>query len=258
MINRHSEHPQGAKNLRSFGPPGLRMTLTVLLFVSLFAFAIDLFHMIYHLADEPALFKISGVTNKLVFKLSLFLIPFWLWIRRGVWLKWLVIFFVFSLPASEPALALPTGCKHARELLEKSGTARDASENIFGRIKTKPPYGSFPQDMDKITWWGTFKPFEFWESPKFESVWINPEGKEAARNSFRGNKCRLAKDTLKAEDQPRGEFQPGMWNVIVTCDDYLIDKQTFAILAPAGSQAPSDAPTKSQETAMIWAKDEVN
>lgn len=214
--------------------------------------------MLYHLADEPTLFHVEGVAAKLGIKLLTFSIPVILWMFRRRWLAWLLIFCFFEiLSPIGGTIYAATDCEHARKLLDKSGIARDASENLFGQVRLKPPYGSFPPDMDKITWWGEFKPFEFWESPEFEAVWINPQGQEAGRRKFRGNKCRLAKDTIRAENQPRGEFQPGMWNVIVTCKDYLIDKQAFAVLPAAGSRTGPDTPSRPQESAMIWAKDAV-
>lgn len=242
---------------RTNAPPWTS-SLKFLLVLSLVAFGLDLAHMIYHLLDEPLLLRMEGAPVKLLAKTLMVLIPTLLLIGRRVWRGWLGILFLWTVMVPQNAWALSrTGCQHARELLEKSGTARDASENLFGRVKIKPPHGSFPSDIDKITWWGTFKPFEFWESPEFESVWINPQGQEVARRQFRGKKCQLAKDTLQAEDQPRGQFQSGMWNVIVTCEDYLIDKQSVAVLSAGGSPTSPDAPSKPQETAMIWAKDKV-
>ena len=156
------------------------------------------------------------------------------------------------------AVAGSETCRHARQLLDQSGTARDARENLLGQIKKDPPYGSFPSEIDRVSWWGKFKPFEFWENPEFEAAWINPQGQEVARQKFRGSQCALAKTSLPAENRPRGQLEGGMWNVIVTCKDYLIDKQTFAVLpsAPPSRSGP-DSSHKSQESAMIWAKDTV-
>lgn len=239
----------------------MRKVLYFLLGISLIAFGLDWVHMIYHIADEPVLIQVEGVPAKLAVKSVLFLAVLAFLIFRKRWTRLLGFSLLLFLAQSStaPAFARPTGCQHARELLDKSGTARDASENLFGQVKTQPPYGSFPSDMDKISWWGTFKPFEFWESPEFQAVWLNPQGQEVAQQKFRGNKCRLAKTTLRGEDQPRGEFQGGMWKVIVTCDDYLIDQQAFAVL-PSGGAAPQagDTPGRSnQQPAMIWAKDAV-
>ncbi len=125
-------------------------------------------------------------------------------------------------------------------------------EDFMGNIKLSPPYGSFPTDMDRITWWGEFKPFEFWESPDFQAVWINPYGEEIARQNFKGHKCRLAKTTMLAQEQPRGEFQGGMWKVFVTCGDQVIDQQQFAVLSPRGIVKPSDMKPPKKESAMIW------
>ncbi len=212
--------------------------------------------MLYHIMDEPTLLEIAGVPEKFSMKLIFAVLPAVLLFCRQ-WMAWVVFLFLFVPPQ---AFARGTDCQHARELLDQSGVARDADENLFGKVKVQPPRGSFPSDMDQITWWGVFRPFEFWESPKFEAVWINPQGQEAARHSFRGNKCRLAKDSIRAESQPRGEYPGGMWSVIVTCDDYLIDKQTFAVLPAGGNARPTgpDSPGHPSETAMIWAKDAVD
>lgn len=214
--------------------------------------------MVFHLAGESRLWQIDGVRGKLGIKISLAIAPVLLLFAKKIWFR-RIILLVLTVPLFVSSAEAATRCQHARELLDRSGTARDADENIFGKVKTKPPYGTFPSDMDKITWWGEFKPFEFWESPKFEAVWIKPDGEEAARQKFRGNKCRLAKTQLKAKDQPRGEFQPGLWSVVVTCDDYLIDKQSFGVL-PVGGGAwtgPDQAAAAKEEPVTIWAKDEV-
>jgi hypothetical protein len=231
----------------------LRKLCFSLLILSLLAFSIDLFHILYHLASEPALWRMSGVPAKLALKLVSFFIPLLFLISRKAWLSWLVV--LLFVIASQGEILAATDCQQAREMLEQSGMARDASEDFFGNIKRKPPYGTFPSDMDRITWWGTFRPFEFWRSPEFKAVWINPQGQEILSQTFRGSHCRLAKTTIFAQAQPRGEFQGGMWKVVVTCEDYLIDRQSFAVTPPPGfSQAP-DAQKPSQETAMIWAKD---
>lgn len=232
--------------------------LQFLLLVSALAFGLDLFHMSYHLTAEPSLWQLPGVPSKFLSKCLAFLIPTILLLKQKVWRRWLVLLLLFLGAAPfKMVYAASTSCQHARELLSKSGVAHDASENLFGQIKVKPPYGSFPQDMDKITWWGKFRPFEFWESPEFEAVWINPQGQEVTKQKFRGKKCSLAKTSIQGESQPRGEFQGGMWNVIVTCDDYLIDKQTFAVL-PAGSpSSAADSPQSGDGGAMIWAKDKI-
>lgn len=239
-----------------------RMFLLGVLTLSALAFSLDLFHMIYHLLAEPALFHIDGILPKLALKVTFLLLPLVFLFSRKQWQILRNLFFFSSLWLSfleSPAWALPPGCKHARELLDQSGVARDAHENFLGQVKIDPPTGTFPSDMDKISWWGEFKPFEFWESPQFQAAWINPQGEESTRQKFRGNKCRLAKDTVRAENQPRGEFQPGMWNVIVTCEDYVIDQKSFAVLPAGGSLARSqDGAQKKQEPAMIWAKDAVN
>ena len=237
-----------------------RRLLQSLLVVSLAAFACDLFHMGYHLAVEPLLWRIPGVPGKLALKFFCLMIPLMLLVKRRIWLAWLLLFFLFN-PGTPDSWAASRACQHARELLKKSGMARDAKENLFGQIKLSPPYGSFPPDMDKLTWWGQFQPFEFWESPEFQAVWIDPSGREAARQEFRPGKCELAKTSIQAKQEPRGEFTQGMWNVIVTCEDYLVDKQNFAVLPSESSPVPAgggqDSSGKSKEDAMIWARDEV-
>lgn len=218
--------------------------------------------MIYHLSQSPVLWRVEGVPLKIFLKLAVSLIPLFFIVGRRRWMKF---FLVSALIASifsvtTPAALASSSCEHARQLLTKAGTARDASEDLFGRLKIKPPYGSFPSDMDQITWWGEFQPFEFWERPQFEAVWINPQGEEAGRQKFRPGQCALAKTSLRAEDEPRGEFQGGMWKVIVTCGDYLIDKRDFAVLPAGGGPVKAGAEassSKKEEGAMIWAKDAV-
>ncbi len=234
----------------------MKKILCGLLALSLAAFAVDLGHMLYHLWEEPALWRVEDVPLKFLFKVIIFLIPLTLLFFKSAWTQLLLVLFVlFSAQSSAQAAWTRPACEHARELLEQAGTARDAKEDFLGRVKRDPPYGTFPSDMDQISWWGTFKPFEFWQSPEFQAVWINPEGAEVARQTFRGNKCRLAKTTIQAKDQPRGEFPPGMWKVIVTCEDYVIDRRPFAVLPAKSMSDGSDNGAAQGEQAMIWAQD---
>lgn len=215
--------------------------------------------MTYHLTQDPSLWKVSGVPLKYAIKVLIILIPTALLLFRKSWQRLILMVFIFTaMVPSESFAFLTSGCKQAREMLKESGTARDAKENFFGRIKVQPPHGSFPQEMDKISWWGKFKPFEFWQSPKFQAAWIDPEGKEVLKQEFKGEHCALAKTSMAGEAQPQGLFKPGMWKVIVTCDDYVIDRQTFAVV-PTGAPPPLSGENQktSQEPLMIWAKDKV-
>lgn len=237
----------------------LKKILFLLLGLSFLGFLFDFFHLAYHLYRDPDLWHIPGVFSKAGIKILSFLIPFYLLLNSKVWLKWIIIVLLVSAGTFHLNIGqawADSDCQHAREMLDQAGTARDVNEDFLGNIHRKPPYGTFPSDMDQITWWGVFKPFEFWHSPEFQATWINPDGIEVARQNFRAGHCRLAKTSLYGPAQPRGEFKGGMWKVIVTCDDYLIDRQTFAVIAP-NQNAPSgpDAKGKSQEPMMIWAED---
>jgi hypothetical protein len=237
----------------------MKSFLKFLLLISFVAFMLDLVHMLYHLSDQPALWNVDGVPFKLAMKAVFFLIPVTLLTFQKKWTR-LLLFLFFLLPSSSYWVYASSGCENAKELMGKSGIARDASENWAGKIKVQPPTSSFPSDMDKITWWGEFKPFEFWHSPEFKAVWIDPEGRPAAEQTFRGKKCSLAKTTVYAKQQPRGEFKDGIWSVLVTCDDYLIDKQNFAVLPVGGppSRNPQDqTQSPKDEGVMIWAGDAV-
>lgn len=142
-------------------------------------------------------------------------------------------------------------CEQAREMMEESGMARDAKEDFLGRIKITPPRSSFPPEMDKLTWWGTFKPFEFWRSPEFEAVWMNPAGEPAGRTQFRGGRCRLAKTTFRVDELPQGRLQPGMWRVVVRCGEVVIDNHPFAVIGSPSS--PQDAGRGKDTGIMVWA-----
>ena len=131
--------------------------------------------------------------------------------------------------------------------------ARDAKENFLGQLKITPPRSSFPPEMDKVTWWGTFKPFEFWESPTLEATWINPHGESVSHSSFRGGKCQLAKTTLKVSQLPQGRLAPGTWRVVIRCDEVMIDNHPFPVVGSNGEDADSDIRAKSG--IMIWADD---
>lgn len=237
----------------------MKKILTGLLIISCLAFAADLFHMTYHLTKDSSLWNVSGVPLKYAVKVMMILIPFTLLIFRKAWLRFLLLVLVFTASHSPYGWTFwSSGCERAREMLEKSGAARDAKENFLGRIKVQPPHGSFPQEMDKISWWGKFKPFEFWQSPNFHAAWIDPEGNEVMRREFKGEHCALAKTTIQGDEQPKGQFKPGIWKVIVTCDDYLVDRQTFAVV-PSGASPPlaGESGKASQDSMMIWAKDKV-
>ena len=132
--------------------------------------------------------------------------------------------------------------------------ARDAKENFFGKMKITPPRTTFPPEMDRVTWWGRFQPFEFWSSPEFEAAWVNPRGETVEHQTFRGGRCELAKTTLPVSEKlPRSRLEPGMWRVVVSCQDVVIDNHPFRV---AGSQnSPPDAGTSDDSGIMIWADD---
>jgi hypothetical protein len=122
------------------------------------------------------------------------------------------------------------GCEEVRERMKESGTARDASEGWFGRIKIdEPPLENFATRNEKVTWWGKFnKPFEYWGEPAMEASWYDPEGREVARVEVDAQKCKLAKATIRRE-----YFQPGLWRVDISCKDGArLDSQTFQVGSP--------------------------
>ena len=129
--------------------------------------------------------------------------------------------------------------------------ARDAKENFFGKLKITPPRANFPPEMDKVTWWGRFKAFEFWASPEFQADWVNPQGDRVASQRFRGGRCELAKTALPVNNIPAGRLEPGTWRVVVTCDNVTIDNHPFTV---AGSSNPVDA-RGGDAGIMIWADD---
>lgn len=230
--------------------------MSILLALASALFLIDLSHMLIHLFKEPSLLKMQGVEFKLLMKFLWFFVPLILLATRKFWRRFLMLTVIFILGFnSYPAHAkAQESCEHARELLQKSGISRDAKENFMGRIKLDPPHGSFPTDIDKITWWGEFPPFEMWESPEFTALWINPAGEEVAEYPFRGTKCKLAKTTLKASSQPRGQFQDGIWQMLVTCDDFVIDNQRFAVIRNESKKTSGESLNK-EESQMIWTGD---
>lgn len=238
----------------------MRQLLVGLLVLSLAAFTGDLFHWFYHLFESPRLWTIEGVPIKTIAKVASFLLPLFLLVCRRHWQRWLLLFFIgvgAFLSAGQISAQAASGCKQAPELFERSGVARDASENLFGKIKLTSPYGSFPPEMDKITWWGEFQPFEFWENPVFEATWINPHGKTVAKQKFRGNKCKLAKTTLYGRDQSRGQFEAGLWNVVISCEGQRIDQQSFVVLPPAEAAPGAPDVSSGKETAVIWVDEEL-
>ena len=215
------------------------------LILALACFGFDLYHFVHHLHHDPTLWKMEGARIKLAWKIALVLFPILLLIGRKTFGLLAIFTFGFILPA----FAGPSreDCLEAREYLTESGMARDAKENLLGKLKITPPRGNFPPEMDKVTWWGTFKPFEFWRSPEFEAVWVNPAGQPVKRSSFRGGQCQLAKTTLKVNELPTRRLEPGMWQVVVSCADSVIDRHPFPVTGSSGGD--------SKNGIMIWADD---
>ncbi len=215
-------------------------------------FGLDLFHYGYHLGRDASLLEIPGVLSNLAGKAALFVGLSALFLAD---LRGLIFICGFSLmltgiETKASAAMTYESCERAREFLKEAGVARDAKENFFGRMKIIPPRSSFPPEMDKVTWWGAFKPFEFWESPEFNAVWINPSGQAVGRATFRGSHCQLAKTTLPVENLPQRKLEPGIWRVIVSCEDVVIDHHPFAVVGP--HVAPIDAGGGQEQGMMIW------
>jgi hypothetical protein len=208
--------------------------------------------MLYHLAGSPALAEVEGVARRAALKAGALMVPVALWLAGPVWRRWLAVVFLAGAGASA-AVAAPDDCKHAAALLKTAGVSRDAKENFLGKVKIEPPHGSFPEEMDRITWWGKFEPFELWGQPEMEAVWIAPGGREVARQKLRGKKCSLAKTAIKGADRPFGKFEAGIWEVAVQCGETPIDRRRFAVMSPVDppAQAAGDAPGGM----MIWAGD---
>jgi len=222
------------------------------LLLALISFGLDLFYFTHHLSHEGALLELAGVWQKLVWKTGWVVLVGGLLALEMKRVAWFVAIGLWLSLGENPGFSAMTheSCERAKEFMKESGLARDAKENFFGRLKIKPPRSSFPPEMDKVTWWGTFKPFEFWESPKFEAAWISPQGQEAGRGSFRGNRCQLAKTSLDVTQLPQGRLEPGMWRVIVTCEDVVIDNHPFPVIGSGSS--PQDAGGR-EGGVMIWA-----
>ena len=225
--------------------------------VALVSFGFDLAHFSHHIGHDRTLLGLQGVPLKLVWKglvFSLALTLLALSLKSCFFLIALCLVWGWGGPRLFAATTR-SSCQRAREFMEESGVARDAKEDFLGRLKISPPRSSFPPEMDRVTWWGRFKPFEFWESPEFEAAWINPRGQIVERQSFRTGQCELAKTTLPVGKLPREKLEPGMWRVLVSCQDAVIDNHPFAVIGSGAS--PQDARTGENSGVMIWA-DELN
>jgi len=227
----------------------------LLLLIALVCFGFDLLHFASHLRHDPTLLGLSGVPLALAWKGGLFLGVLALSIfSRKMFVFVFGLLLTFSQGGTQNLGAAGKGvCERAREFMEESGIARDAKENFLGRVKITPPRSSFPPEMDKITWWGTIKPFEFWERPPLEATWINPAQEPVHRIPFRGGACKLAKATLKVSGLPQGRLEPGVWRVVVSCEEEVIDNHPFAVIAPPSS--PQDRGRGKDSGVMIWAED---
>ena len=222
------------------------------LVVALICFGFDLFHFSHHLGHDSTLLDLPGVRLKLAWKITLVLIPFGLSVfSYRLTLLGLVVVILLSKVSPVFAGIFSSDCERTRELMKESGIARDAHEDFLGRLKIKSPRSTFPPEMDQITWWGTFKPFEFWGNPELKSTWINPQGLVVSQQPFRGGQCELAKTALSANTLPRGRFEPGMWRVVVTCQDSVVDNHPFAVVGSPG--ASGDGKTNEDSGIMIWA-----
>ena len=233
-------------------PKGKNKLTFILLFLAIICFGYDLYHFSHHLGHDPTLIDLKGVRPKLAWKAFLFFGTLTLLIFSKKFRLLTITIFMVSLGGLNASAGRGSeACETARELMQESGIARDAKEDFFGRLKITPPRSSFPPEMDKITWWGSFKPFEFWESPQFQAVWINPRGESVNRSSFRGGQCQLAKTTLKMNQLPQGRLEPGIWRVIVSCGDVVMDNHPFAVM---GSNRSSGERGSVQDSGMmIWA-----
>ncbi len=218
----------------------------LLILVALGCFGFDLFHFTHHLRHDASLLKLPGVKEKIIWKVILVALAFFILITSKQNLTALVITLCFLSIGILPAFAGPSreDCERAREYLTDSGVARDAKEGFFGNLKVTGPRATFPSEMDKVTWWGNFKPFEYWQSPEFQAVWINPEGSTVRQSSFRGGQCALGKTTLKMSELPNHELDAGVWRVIVTCGDTVIDNHPFTVIGPSITSVDSETKSK--------------
>lgn len=218
----------------------------ILILVALGCFGFDLFHFTHHLRHDASLIRLPGVKEKIFWKAGLVALAFLILLFSN---KNLMIFLTlgFFLLAVSPAFAAPSQetCERAREFMKEAGIARDAKEGFFGKLKIQGPRAAFPSEMDKVTWWGDFKPFEYWQSPEFQAAWINPEGLPVKQSSFRGGPCSLAKNTLRTSELPSGELNPGLWRVVISCGDTVIDNHPFTVIGPSITAAePQDRQQK--------------
>ena len=111
-----------------------------------------------------------------------------------------------------------------KKYLLRSGVAYDAHEDPLGAIHVKDPKSFFNKDTDQVTWWGEFKPFTGWGRPKLQAQWVNPKGELTAVQDFKGEVCRLAKNTLKMK-----EGASGLWRVKVYYKGKLLDDKQFEL-----------------------------
>jgi len=143
--------------------------------------------------------------------------------------------------------------------IRASGIARDASHTAFiDKVHVEGKTNHFSPQDERVTYWAHFTAGAF-HSPyhvNFQTRWYDPEGNLFFDEAFPLNNMLNAffmKTSLPIKDSP-AQYFPGLWQVEIYYQGYLIDKKQFHIFPdnPAEYRAPKTAKQTSEQLSQLW------
>ncbi len=145
--------------------------------------------------------------------------------------------------------------KHIRA----SGIAKDASHaRLSDKVRVEEKTNHFTAEDEKVTYWAHFTPGTF-PSPdhvSFQARWYDPDGNLYLEDTFPLNNiydAQFMKTHLSIKDFPVRHF-PGLWQVGIYYQGYLIDRKEFHIFPKEpGTYVPAKtAKPTSEKISQLW------
>ncbi len=145
--------------------------------------------------------------------------------------------------------------KHIRS----SGIAKDASHTSFiDKVNVEGKTSHFSLQDEKVTYWAHFTAGAF-HSPyhvNFQTRWYDPQGNLFFEDAFPLNNMLDAffmKTHLPIKDSP-AQYFPGLWQVEVYYQGYMIDKKQFHVLPedPRTYHAVKTAESTTERISQLW------